>query len=47
MTRIPVWGEDAAFRAAIAQLADRVRPATGPTGAAVSSTGDAPSGTST
>lgn len=33
MTRIPVWGGDAAFRAAIAQLADRVYPATVPTGA--------------
>ncbi|KQZ85838.1 hypothetical protein ASD56_06035 [Microbacterium sp. Root166] len=28
-----MWGEDAAFRAAIAQLADRARPATGPAGA--------------
>ncbi|MDY0911168.1 hypothetical protein [Microbacterium sp. CFBP9034] len=33
MTRIPVWGADAAFRAAIAQLANRVRPASGPTAA--------------
>ncbi|MGA7148652.1 MAG: hypothetical protein WBX17_09220 [Microbacterium sp.] len=33
MTRIPVWGVDAEFRAGVAQLADRLRPATGPIGA--------------